>query len=179
MVAREPAGGRERLGVRRYREAHDLWANVRTVPRLLQAAPGGNFDVLVKFGTGVSATTQQQGIVVEQSHDKLLRFETYSDGGRTFLFVAAIDGGSADVLSHELVQGGSPVYLRLYRVNDYFTLAYSTDGVAWRSRSFHRPLGVTALGPYVGNGGQTPPAFQGRIDYFRVGDGNTPPPVGL
>jgi hypothetical protein len=158
---------------------HDLWANVRTVPRLLQAAPGGNFDVLVKFGTGVSATTQQQGIVVEQSHDKLLRFETYSDGGRTFLFVAAIDGGSADVLSHELVQGGSPVYLRLYHVNDYFTLAYSTDGVAWRSRSFHRPFGVTALGPYVGNGGQTPPAFQGRIDYFRVGDGNTPPPVGL
>jgi large repetitive protein len=134
---------------------------------------------VAKFATGVAATTQQQGIVVEQAHDKLLRFETYSEGGQTYLFVAAIDRGSAEVLGHEPVGGGAPVYLRLYRTNDYFTLAYSTNGTAWRSRSYHRPFEVTAIGPYVGNGGYSPPAFEGRIDYFRVGNGNTPPPTGL
>ena len=44
----------------------------------------------MKFNTAVSATTQQQGIVVEESANKLLRFETYYEGDSPKLFVAAI-----------------------------------------------------------------------------------------
>jgi LmbE family N-acetylglucosaminyl deacetylase len=157
--------------------AHDLWSTIRTVPRLLQAAPDTDFEVVAKFDTAVGATTQQQGIVVEESHDKLLRMETYSEGMQTHLFVAAIDGGSAQVLHDSIVPGGTPAYLKLRRLGDRWTFGYSNDGEGWRSTSFEHPLDVTAVGPYVGNGGNNPPAFQGRIDYFREITDRVPPVI--
>jgi LmbE family N-acetylglucosaminyl deacetylase/regulation of enolase protein 1 (concanavalin A-like superfamily) len=158
-------------------QAHDLWSNVRTVPRLLQAAPNSGFEVVTKFITGVTGRTQQQGIVVEETHRKLLRFEVYSEGADTHMFVAAVDGGSADVLYDALIPGGAPVYLKLRRVGTRWTFGYSDDGASWRSTSFDHPLALTAIGPYVGNGGGTPPAFQGRIDYFREITDRTPPVI--
>jgi LmbE family N-acetylglucosaminyl deacetylase/regulation of enolase protein 1 (concanavalin A-like superfamily) len=156
--------------------AHDLWANIRTVPRLLQSAPNTDFEVVTKFDTEVGVTTQQQGIVVEESHSKLLRFETYYEGPDTKLFAAAIDGGSAEILHSSVVPGGAPVYLKLRRVGDRWTLSHSNDGEAWRPTTFDRTLTVRAVGPYVGNGGSKP-AFQGRIDYFREITDRTPPVI--
>jgi LmbE family N-acetylglucosaminyl deacetylase/regulation of enolase protein 1 (concanavalin A-like superfamily) len=157
-------------------QAHDLWANVNSVPRLLQAAPNTDFEVVVKFNTGVTVATQQQGIVVEESANKLLRFETYYDGTSPKLFVAAIDGGTADVIHQSTVPAGAPVYLKLRRVGDTWTFSYSNDGEGWRSTAFSRTLAVTAVGPYVGNGG-TKPAFQGQVDYFREITDRTPPEI--
>ena len=156
--------------------AHDLWSTVRTAPRLLQSAPNSDFEVITKFDTGVSVTTQQQGIVVEESADKLLRFETYYEGPQTKLFVAAITGGSAEVLHDSVVPGGAPVHLKLRRLGNRWTFSYSNDGEAWRATTFDRTLAVTAIGPYVGNGGSKP-AFQGRIDYFREITDRTPPSI--
>ena len=157
--------------------AHDLWSTVRTVPRLLQAAPNTDFEVITKFDTAVSATTQQQGIVVEESADKLLRFETYYEGPETKLFVAFINGGSASVLHSSTVPGGSPVYLKLRRLGTRWTFSISNDGEAWRSVTFDQALTVAAIGPYVGNGGNAKPAFTGRIDYFREITDRTPPVI--
>jgi hypothetical protein len=157
--------------------AHDLWSTVRTVPRLLQAAPDTDFEVVAKFDTAVGATTQQQGIVVQESHSKLLRMETYYEGSSTHLFVAAIDGGSAQVLHDSIVPSGTPAYFKLRRLGDRWTFGYSNDGEGWRSTAFDHPLTVTAVGPYVGNGGNNPPAFQGRIDYFREITDRTPPVI--
>jgi LmbE family N-acetylglucosaminyl deacetylase/regulation of enolase protein 1 (concanavalin A-like superfamily) len=156
---------------------HDLWSTVRTVPRLLQSAPDTNFEVVAKFDTGVGATTQQQGIVVEETHNKLLRFETYYEGSQTHMFVAAIDGGTADVVYDAVVPTESPLYLKLRRLGNQWTFSHSNDGESWRATTFTRTLVVTAVGPYVGNGGNNPPAFQGQIDYFREITDRTPPVI--
>ena len=58
-----------------------------------------------------------------------------------------------------------------------WTFSYSNDGESWRSTAFDRTLDVTAVGPYIGNGGGNPPAFQGRIDYFREITDRTPPAI--
>ena len=50
------AGVRRRQVERPAGQAHDLWANVNTVPRLLQAAPNSDFEVVAKFNNGVSQT---------------------------------------------------------------------------------------------------------------------------
>jgi LmbE family N-acetylglucosaminyl deacetylase/regulation of enolase protein 1 (concanavalin A-like superfamily) len=157
--------------------AHDLWSTVRTVPRLLQAAPNADFEVITKFDSAVGTTTQQQGLVVEESHDKLLRFETYYEGPQTKLFVASIDGGTAEILHDSVVPGGAPVYLKLRRLGNRWTFSYSNDGEGWRPTTFDKALNVTAIGPYVGNGGSIKPAFQGRIDYFREITDRTPPVI--
>ena len=58
-----------------------------------------------------------------------------------------------------------------------WALRYSTDGTFWTSPvTFAAPLTVTALGPFVGNDGNPPPAFTGRLDYFHVLSVGTPPP---
>jgi LmbE family N-acetylglucosaminyl deacetylase len=158
-------------------QAHDLWANVNSVPRLLQAAPDSDFEVVAKFNNSVGATTQQQGIVVEESANKLLRFEVYYEGSSVQMFVAAIDGGTADILYSSAVPSGSAVHLKLRRVGNRWTFSYSNDGEGWRSTGFDRTLAVTAVGPYVGNGGNNKPAFQGQIDYFREITDRTPPVI--
>jgi LmbE family N-acetylglucosaminyl deacetylase/regulation of enolase protein 1 (concanavalin A-like superfamily) len=156
-------------------QAHDLWSTVRTAPRLLQSTRDEGFEVVAKFDTAVGATTQQQGIVVEETHQKLLRFETYFESGSTHLFVAAINGASAEIIHDSVVPGGVPSYLKLRRVGTSWTFSYSTDGEGWRSTAFERSLAVAAVGPYIGNGGNNPPAFQGKIDYFREITDRVPP----
>jgi LmbE family N-acetylglucosaminyl deacetylase len=87
-----------------------------------------------------------------------------------------IDGGSADVVHDTIVPSGGPLYLKVRRVGNRWTFSQSHDAEAWRSTSFERALHVTAVGPYIGNGGHTP-AFQGRIDYFREITDRTPPVI--
>ena len=86
--------------------------------------------------TASASTTQQQGIVVEESANKLLRFETYYEGGSVRLFVAAIDGGTADILHSSTVPTGTAVYLKLRRVGNSWTFSYSNDGDGWRATGF-------------------------------------------
>jgi len=53
------------------------------------------------------------------------------------------------------------------REGDLWTLSYSLDGSVWTTAvSFAHSMTVTAVGPYAGNSGDTPPAHTGLIDYF-------------
>jgi regulation of enolase protein 1 (concanavalin A-like superfamily) len=148
---------------------HDLWAGASRAPRLLQAAPDGDFEVEVKFDSAVAEQYQLQGIVVQQSADQLLRFEVHHDGAGTRLFAAAVNGGDASVKHHSTVAGGAPAYLRLKRSGDVWTLSHSTDGQHWTAApEFVHRLTMTAIGPFAGNTGGFPPGFSGAIDHFRV-----------
>ena len=75
--------------------AHDVWAGVDSVARMLQPVPNADFEVEAKFDQAVTSAFQQQGIFVEQDATDLLRLELHNDGGGTRLFAAAIAGGSA------------------------------------------------------------------------------------
>lgn len=152
--------------------AHDVWTTSDTVPRILQAAPDADFEVEAKFDSVVGTTYQQQGIIVEQDAQNLLRFEIHFEGTETKLFVAAITGGSASVKYHRAVTGGVPAYLGVARHGSAWTVRYSTDGETWTSFGFAQALTTTAIGTYAGNAGNSPPAFAARVDYFRV----VPPP---
>jgi LmbE family N-acetylglucosaminyl deacetylase/regulation of enolase protein 1 (concanavalin A-like superfamily) len=152
--------------------AHDVWTSSDTVPRLLQPTPDTDFEVEAKFDSVVGTTYQQQGIIVEQDASSLLRFEIHYEGSETKLFVASITGPTAEVKLQRAVVGGAPSYLGVSRRGSAWTVRYSTDGEAWTTFGFTQAFTPTAVGPYAGNAGSSPPAFAARIDYFRV----VPPP---
>jgi len=147
---------------------HDLWTNVDEVPRLLQAAPDDDFELEVKYDSAVAAGYQMQGVLVEQDTNDLLRIETHHDGGTAWLFVASVANGVASTIDSRVIPASASLHLRVARVGDKWTVRYSPDGDAWPvGASFTRDMTVTAVGPFAGNSGNSPPAFKARIDYFR------------
>ena len=160
-------GGRASIGVPAG-VAHDIWSGVNTVPRLVQGVPNSDFEVEVKFDSAVTTGYQQQGIVVEQDADDLLRLEFHHDGGGTWLFAAAVTAGTASTKHFSAVTGGAPKYLRVKRVGNTWTLRHSSDGATWSvGATFTQALTVRGIGPFAGNGGSSPPAFTSVVDYFR------------
>jgi LmbE family N-acetylglucosaminyl deacetylase len=157
---------------------HDLWTNTDEVPRLMQGAPNTDFEVEVKWDSAVSAPYHLQGLVVAQDADDMLRIETHHDGNGTNLFVASIVGGSASVLHYGSASGGAPMYFRLSRAGNAWTLRTSANGSSWAvGATFTHALAVSSIGPFAGNSGGSPPAFTSRIDYFRKFLPDTSPPV--
>jgi regulation of enolase protein 1 (concanavalin A-like superfamily) len=156
---------------------HDLWTDANHAPRLLQSTRDEDFEVQLRFETAVAEQYEMQGVVVEQDERNLLRFEAHYDGARTVLFAAAMTDGRMLTKHSSVVASGSPVHLRVKRAGATWTLRHSSDGTFWSAPvSFTQSMTVTALGPFVGNNGTPPPAFTGRIDYFRVLSVGTPPP---
>jgi regulation of enolase protein 1 (concanavalin A-like superfamily) len=171
-----PSGGLVAISVPQG-SAHDLWSGANDAPRLLQRTRDEDFEVELRFATPVSEQYQMEGLVVEQDDQNLLRFENHTDGARTVLFAAAINDGKAQTKHSSFIAGGGPVYLRVKRTGANWSFRYSSDGTFWSTPvTFTYPLTVTALGPFVGNGGNPAPAFTSRIDYFRVLSLGTPPP---
>src|SRR5918996_5036574 len=157
---------------------HDLWTGVDEVPRLLQATPDDDFEAEVKFDSPVTTRYQMQGLLVQQDPRNLLRLEVHQEGGSAYLFVAGLTDGTASVIHQRAISGEAPVYLRLKRKGSKWTLRYSTDGESWISTTFNRALAVSAVGPYAGNSGASPPAFAAAIDYFRyIPPDRTPPQI--
>ena len=157
---------------------HDLWTNADEVPRLLQATPDENFEVEVKYDSVLDSRYQLQGVVVEGAAGERLRIEVHHDSLKAYLFVASIIGGTASTIDSREIASGAPVYLRVGRAGDQWTVRYSYDGEAWLGgSSFTRAFDVTALGPYAGNSGSSPPAFVGSIDYFRETTDRTAPVI--
>ncbi|HRW09127.1 MAG TPA: hypothetical protein P5121_28675 [Caldilineaceae bacterium] len=150
--------------------AHDAWSGGNFAPRLMQSAANGNLDLVAKFDSIPGARFQLQGILVEQDAANYLRFDFYHDGSAIRLHAAGITGGNAGTLYDSPLPGGiagKPLYLRITRNGNQWTQAYSTDGATWSAgASFTQPLAVAKVGPFVGNAGNSAPAFTGIIDYF-------------
>jgi len=149
-------------------QSHDLWTGSgNRAPRLLQSAPNANFAIEVKFDSTPAAQSQLQGLIVQETDNKYLRFGTYHNGSSPMLFCAFIDGGAnTTYLNTAPTPAVIPHYLRVARTNNNWTYSYSSDGTGWKTAtSFSQVINVTEAGFYAGN--HTPnPAFTGNADYF-------------
>jgi uncharacterized repeat protein (TIGR02543 family) len=153
---------------------HDIWRSGNFAPRIMQPADDTDFEIEVKFESGVRRPYQMQGLLVEQDSDDFLRLEFYSDGSDTLIFAAILEPGSANPLKPTVKVNSAitdtdaaPLYMRVGRQGDEWTQSYSYDGMVYTtSVTFTHPLTVTAVGTYAANAGGNPPAHTGYIDYF-------------
>jgi hypothetical protein len=158
--------------------SHNVWEDGNYAARLMQPARDTDFEIEVKFESGVSRKYQIQGILIEQDEAHFLRMDFHSDGEGTKLFAATFAPGSADTLKSNvrLTQritdepGVAPLYMRVRHQGNHWTLSWSYDGVDWSTAvSFRDPLSVRQAGAFAGNvasGGQAPPAHTACLDYF-------------
>lgn len=161
---------------------HDVWGTsaadfANQTVRLRQSVADTDFEVVVKFESGVSQEIQMQGILIEQDNDDLLRFEFIRQNlNQTNIFGATIVGGAADKIINwgQFITSAnaSPLYLRVTRFGDNWTVAYSLNGTNWTDyiTNYTRAMTVTAVDIHVGNAspdGIAPaPAFTAAVDYL-------------
>jgi regulation of enolase protein 1 (concanavalin A-like superfamily) len=161
----------------------DAWANLSVpagvehqvhltgiqAPHLLQSANDTNFEVEVKFETSISPAFQEQGVVIKQDDDNFMRFEFYSTGTSTVLYAVGYTPSTSPTYVSTTIgtDGLAPLYMRIGRTGDLWTLSHSFDGSVWVSQTpFTHSLTVTGLGPYSGNAtGATSPSHTASIDY--------------
>lgn len=152
---------------------HDLYAGRNTAPRVMQPAANSDFTLDVKFDSPVSQAYQLQGVIIQQSPTVLLRFDLSSDGIATMAYA----GSTADGFTTEPVtqipltaiagNGIAPLYLRIQRSGNTWTMQYSINGTTYLSAgSFSYALTVTQAGLFAANGGATIPAHTALVDYF-------------
>jgi hypothetical protein len=147
-----------------------------SAPRLMQFVPNTNFEVEAKLDSSIGANELLQGIIVEQDGNDYLRFDFYSDGTNTRVFSGVFVNGvfQSTVGRKNTIIGGvpsaAPLYLRVKRAGNIWTLSYSTNGTTWvQHNSFTHAMTVNAIGPYAANPNPAanPPAFTLLVDYFR------------
>jgi len=147
--------------------SHRVWSGGNDSPRLMQTANNANFEVEARFESVMSEQFQLQGIFIEQDNENLIRFEFYHDGISTHIFASTYVGLTGTTRVNDVIPDGAPLCMRVARQGNQWTQSYSYDGETWITAvSFSHVMTVTAVGPYVGNSGSSPPAFVGLIDYF-------------
>lgn len=162
--------------------AHDLWrGNENMAPRLLQTIEDQDFGVEIKFDSVPKERFQIQGLVAQETDQKLVRLDFHHNGSSLRVYAAYIDDMEVRVRVNRAVEGPTPNRLRALRNGEYWTLQYSADGEDWQVASaFSQPLVVREIGFFVGNAqGATSPAFTGVIDYFRNTDLSELPDIDL
>ncbi len=153
--------------------SHDLWTNANQAPRVLQPANNTDFELEAKFDSAVALRYQLQGIVVEGSNNRLLRFDFYHEGTNTRVHAATLTNGTATKQIRTIIFGGAPIYMRVVRQGDLWSQYYSYDGANWTlAGTFSYALEVTAAGVFGGNAGPNP-AYTALVDYFTI-DGLPP-----
>ena len=146
---------------------HEAWSSVNTLPRLMQDVDDADFEVEAKFESSLGSGSgfQSQGIMIEQDPSTFLRIEFYRSGNKRRVLVGSIGGGSATVQASVNTSFSDPMYLRVGRIGDLFTVSYSFDGTNFSvATSFNFPMTVTQIGVHAGNDASTP--HTAIIDYF-------------
>ncbi|MCF6339024.1 MAG: fibronectin type III domain-containing protein [Gammaproteobacteria bacterium] len=157
--------------------SHDVWAAGNDALRLMQNVVDQDFVAEVKFDSLPSQQYQIQGILVEQDNGNFLRFDYFSDGTDLRIFSASFVNGVPTVQVDDVVSLNAPMYLRVVRVSDTWTLLYSGDGVSWTAAgSYMHSLQMNTLGIFAGNAqAGNAPAYSALVDYF-VTDVEAPVP---
>ncbi|MBK7259735.1 MAG: hypothetical protein IPI01_18435 [Ignavibacteriae bacterium] len=152
---------------------HDLWTGINNAPRVMQSAKNSDFVLQTKFDSGVLSAYQIQGVLVQQDANTLIRFDLSSSGTNTYIYAASSTDGFATVPTTRLEStlaaagGPAPIYLRITRAGNTWTVATSTDGSSFTSyTSFDVTLAVSQVGLFAGNAGAPAPAFTMLVDYF-------------
>jgi uncharacterized repeat protein (TIGR01451 family) len=151
---------------------HDVWSTGDNSARILQPVSNTDFEVAVKFDTGVSSYAQMEGIIVEQDANTLLRFDFRHDGTSPRLFAASIAGGTGTFLVDIPLSTSiaPPLWLKVRRTGNTWTESWSSDGTNYTTGgTFTYALTATKTGPWVGNYGNpasAAPATTAAVDYF-------------
>jgi hypothetical protein len=156
--------------------AHDLWTNGYGVPRILQPAANEDFNLEAKFTSSLNGvifeTYAAQGVIVEADASNLIRFDfTTGNEDSTKAFAAVFAGGfaSPDVKINKNigVYGIAPLYLRVHRSGNSWTMLYSFDGSTYDTAgTFSHTLTVAKVGLFSANAGPTPSPHSAVVDYF-------------
>jgi regulation of enolase protein 1 (concanavalin A-like superfamily) len=152
---------------------HDIWTDGNLAPRMMQTVTDTDFEVEAKYDSPLSERYQMQGILVEQDDSNFLRIEYFSDGIGTRLMVAVFspdpsDGLDVDTKTNSPIgaKGIAPLYLRVGRQVDDWTVSTSLDGAAWEEAiAFSHAMTVTTVGVYGANASNAPPTHTAQIDY--------------
>jgi regulation of enolase protein 1 (concanavalin A-like superfamily) len=158
---------------------HDIWGTgpvdfKNNVASIMQPANDTDFEIEVKFDSGLSQRFQMQGILIKQDSNDWLRFEFHSNGSGTLVYMGRITegvganiGGPLDVISPN---GVAPLYMRVRRYGNLWTQSYSLNGTNWTIyETVYSPITVTQVGVYVGStadSGGIPPGHTATFDYF-------------
>ncbi len=156
---------------------HDIWGTgldfQNRVARLMQPSANTDFEIEVKFTSGVTSTYQVQGILVRQDVNDWMRFEFEGRDTYTGIFVGRIMDGTGynlgGVVKNIGLQGVRPLYLRVRRLGNLWTTYYSLDGMSWQIyTTVVSTMTVSEVGVFAGNTSKTgpPPAHTAIIDYF-------------
>lgn len=151
-------------------ENHDLWEGANTAPRLMQTIDDTDFEVEAKFDTSVNFRFQNQGIIVQQDDNNLIRFDFYHNGTDAFVFYAKFEDGEVTEAVNTEINNGAPMMMRIRREGDVFSQDYKIGNGAWTNHVgiTYTELTVSQVGVFAGNVGTTAPApaFTAAIDYF-------------
>ena len=154
--------------------SHDIWTDGYTAPHILQDLKdfANVYEFTVKFTTplvGSASNIMVQGIVAEQDTNNLIRANFSYDGSSVRIFIGGFYDGLSqpDILANEVLTGAtSNLWLKLTQGGGTFRVWYSLNGTSWTFiPSIARPLNVTKVGVFAGNGGASPQAFTCSAEY--------------
>jgi len=157
--------------------SHDMWRGAaNTAPRVYQQVPNEDFIVQVNFDENLLPVLgepyRMQGIFVQNSINKFLRFGSYADSNpsESVIFGSSIDSSTSANFLQERRSEGIPNKFRLSRFGDTYTYSTATassdefiDHVIYQS-----DIVVTGIGFYAGNAGSNPPAFEAAVNSFQI-----------
>jgi regulation of enolase protein 1 (concanavalin A-like superfamily) len=147
--------------------SHDVWVGGNKAARVMQQSTNVDFVAEVKFESILNAAYQIQGIIVEESSSRFLRFDFVRNDFNTRIFAASFTNAQPSVRHDSPILTTSPLYLRVERAGNTWTQSYSYDGSNWTvAMSFNESMTASAIGPFAGNAGANPPAFTCVVDYF-------------
>ncbi len=147
---------------------HDVWLDGNRAPRLMQATANTDFEVEAKFESVLDERYQFQGILVEGDANNFIRFDFQFDGVETRIIAISFAGGSPTIRVNQAIAQGTPLYMRVLRAVDSWSLYYSYNGEDWitsEALRFTYQVVVTKVGVFAGNAGANP-AFTSVVDYF-------------
>ncbi|MEM8852780.1 MAG: Ig-like domain-containing protein, partial [Pseudomonadota bacterium] len=146
---------------------NDVWQTV-DAPHFMQSVQDTDFAIEAKLLTLPTERTQMVGLLVEEDDANWIRFDTLFDGTDLRLFAAVTRDGVSSAVFNTPIQAGEANHLRITREGDNWTLAYSSDGVAWNDGvSFSEAMVVREAGVFAATAHKAP-GFAADIDYVKV-----------
>ncbi len=159
--------------------SHDLWTGGDFMPRAVQDLSSANVrEFVARYNTGVSGSSDTyrfEGMVLEETPSRLMRFDFLNDGTDTRAFAASFAYGLDNAVPRFSVVVGpaniAPLYMRVRQYGALWTMDYSFDGTSWsQAGSFWEFISPVKVGIGAGNeanAGFMPPPFTSLVDFFQ------------
>jgi regulation of enolase protein 1 (concanavalin A-like superfamily) len=149
---------------------HEVGGSVYQAPRIMQTANDVDFSLEAKFESPLTQTFQIQGLLVEQSAARRMRFDFHRENGNLRVYAATYTNGSTSNKVNAVIPAIFPMWMRVERVGSQWTFRYSGDGAAWTTAgTFAHAITVSSVGVFAGNeapaGGGGAPPHEAIVDY--------------